>query len=156
MEMLTCSFHGASYIIRYCSTKLFTWDLHGASYIIRYCTMELLTCNLHCGNYIMRHYGAALKIFFEKKKYKFSIPFYTRFQTCPPFQWCGGEILAKWDDSYRESGHSLPIHFKQIWLTFPLSRNFDFWKWNKLTNKTLTTEQPFTHSHCDCTAETWF
>jgi hypothetical protein len=92
------------------------------------------------------------KIFRKKKTYTFSLSFYTKFRTCLQLQWCGGEILAKWDDSHSESGHSLPIHFKQIRLTVLLSGNFDFWNRKTSTNKPSAT---FTYLHCDCAAETW-
>jgi hypothetical protein len=133
--------------------------------------LQFARCKLH---YTVLHYGtvdlqfALWKLyhaalwgrtvnFFEKKIYIYNLAlsFYTRVQKCLQFQWCGGEIVAKWDDSHRESSHSLPIHFKQIRLTALLSRNFDFWNRSKSPIETLTTEQSFRHLHGDCTAETW-
>jgi hypothetical protein len=112
------------------------------------CWLEICTVEIILRGTVVQH----CKFFRKIKTYKFSLSFYTYFQTCLPFQWSGGEILAKREDSHSESSHILPIHFKQSRLTALLSRHFDFWNWNKSIIKTLTKEQPFTNLHSDCTA----
>jgi hypothetical protein len=147
MQFAVCN-----YIIRYCSSELVT--LHCARCIMCYCIAALMICNLHCRIILCSIAEPHCKFFRMRKTYKFSLFLCTRIQTFLPFQGCGGKVLAVREDLHSDSGHSFPVHLRQIRQTALLSRNSEFWNWYKSIIKTLTTEQSFRYSHCHCTAET--